>query len=93
MGLIRSKDQGRCQFKSRHQMQMFHNCREANVLCDIWELKFNGGIYFLISPRKGPGQANLGQISKLWIFLQNHAFVGQFCLRSPEMQVIFMYVN
>ena len=60
-------------------------CSEAHVLCDIWELKFSDGIYFLIWPRKGQGQANLDQTSKFKIFLQTHTYISQFCLRIPKM--------
>ena len=50
-------------------MKMLHECRSAYVLSDTWVLQFNGGIYFLILPRKGQGQANLGQISTFQNFL------------------------
>ena len=85
-----SKGQGQCQVKSGHQMKMMHECRAAHVLSDIWELQFNGGIYFLIWLRKGQGQANLGQIS---FFLQKHAYLVQFCLRIPKTSFIFMHDN
>ena len=59
-------------------MKMLHECRAAHVLSDTWELQFNGGIYFLILPRKGQGQANLGQISKFQIFLQKRLVLASF---------------
>ena len=93
MGLILSKGQDQCQVKSGHQIKMLHECRAAQVLSDIWELQFNGSIYFLIWPRNGQGQANLGQISNFHIFLQKHACFGQFCLRIPKTSFIFMHDN
>ena len=76
MCLIPSKGQDQCQVKSGHQMKMLHECRAAHVLSDTWELQFNGGIYFLILPRKGRGQANLSQIS--FFFLQKHHVLASF---------------
>ena len=78
MCLIPSKGQDQCQVKSGHQMKMLHECRAAHVLSDTWELQFNGGIYFLILPRKGQGQANLGLISKFQIFLQKRLVLASF---------------
>ena len=52
MGLTLSKGQGRCQVKSGHQIKMLHECREAHVLCDICQLKFNGGIYFMTDRKR-----------------------------------------
>ena len=48
MRIILSEGQGQCQVKSDHQMKMLHECRAAHVLSVIWELQFNGDIYFLI---------------------------------------------
>ena len=33
---------------SSHRMKMLHESRAAHVLLGIWEVRFNGVIYFLI---------------------------------------------
>ena len=66
MGLIQIKGQG--QIKEGHQTTMLRECRVTHALSVIWEVEFDGGIYFSVDPMKVEYQAKLGQIQKLIIF-------------------------
>ena len=70
---------------------------ERHMLCGSFGTQ-NTMVAFIFryDPRKGQYKVKLGQkgqILKVKIFFQKHAYVVQLCLRIPEMLFIFTYDN
>ena len=92
MGDILSNGQGQCQVKSGHQMEMLHECPATHVLWVIWDAG-SGQTHSKFDRSKVQFQVKLDQISNKKIILQKYAYHIQFCLRIPNMRLIFTYEN
>ena len=78
------KGQGKVQVKYGHQMKILHRCRATHAVGVIWDVEYDGIIYFLFDPRKGQSKVKLVQISELKTLSLKHAFVVQFSLRIKK---------